>query len=227
ACASGCIPFNIFALNNGDPTALNAIAHAAVPAISQNYAQEKFEHLDVSGGLFNLPAGSVQLAGGVSHRTEYTHSYVDPLLTIDPASGTCVLGSQCSSPLQGGYNVREVYAEAFFPIFKDMPFVDALNVTLGDRYSKYSDFGSTNNWKAALEYRPIDDLLLRATASKIFRAPTVANVFGAPASSAPSLSSDPCEYHAGGTSTASNPACHGVPATGGFINQDVAHPEIG
>ena len=225
--ATGCTPFNIFALNNGDPGALAAIAKAAVPAISQNFAQEKYEHLDVSGGLFNLPAGTVQLAGGVSHRTEYTHSYIDPLLTIDPTTGTCTLGSQCSSPLQGGYSVKEIYAEAFFPILKDMPFVKALNLTLGDRYSKYSDFGSTNNWKAALEYRPIDDLLLRATVSKIFRAPTIGNIFGAPVSSAPSLNHDPCDYAAGQPSTSSNPACRGVPATGGFTNVDVAnHTQI-
>src|SRR5262249_31917075 len=116
-------------------------------------------------------------------------------------------------------------------VFKDMPFVKALNVTVGDRYSKYSDFGSTNNWKLALEYRPIDDLLLRGTVSRIFRAPTVANVFGSPASSAPALSSDPCDFidptqtsASPGTTPnphASNPACRGVPAVGTFQNVDV------
>ena len=221
--APGCTPFDIFALNTGNAGAAAAIAKAAVPAISQSFAQEKFEHFDVSGGLFNLPAGTVQLAGGVSHRTEYTHSYIDPLLTIDPTTGNCVLGSQCSSPLQGGYSIKEIYAEAFFPIFKDMPFVKALNLTVGDRYSKYSDFGSTNNWKAALEYRPIDDLLLRATVSKIFRAPTINNIFGSPVSSAPSLSHDPCDFAGTGANpNASNPACRGVPATGPFQNVDVA-----
>jgi outer membrane receptor protein involved in Fe transport len=222
---SGCTPFNIFALNNGDPGALAAITSVAVPAISQTFSQEKYEHFDASGGLFNLPAGTVQLAAGASHRTEYVHGYVDPLLTIDPATGNCTLGSQCSSPLQGGFSVKEYYAEAFFPVFKDMPFVKALNITLGDRYSKYSTFGSTNNWKAALEYRPIDDLLLRATVSKIFRAPTVGNVFASPVSSAPAITSDPCDFIAPTPSApnpnASNPACKGVPATGTFQNVDV------
>ena len=225
--AAKCTPFNIFALNNGDPGALAAIQQAAVPAITQTYLAEKFEHLDVSGGLFNLPAGTVQLAAGASHRTEYQHSVVDSLLTIDPATGNCTLGSQCSSPLQGGFNVKEYYAEAFFPVFKDMPFVKALNITLGDRFSKYSTFGSTSNWKAALEYRPIDDLLMRATVSKIFRAPTVANVFQSPISSAPQLTSDPCDFTAPTPTTpnpnASNPACKGVPALGSFHNVDVAN----
>ena len=63
------------------------------------------------------------------------------------------------------------------PILKDVPFVHSLNIDIGDRYSKYSNFGSTNNWKVAIEYRPIEDLLLRGTVSKVFRAPTPTNLF--------------------------------------------------
>src|SRR5690348_2101314 len=148
----------------------------------------------------------MQLAAGVDYRKEYTHSFVDPVLILDPTTGTCTLGSQCSSPLQGGYTVKEAYAELYIPILKDLPFIHALNVTLGDRYSKYSTFGSTNNWKVGVEYRPIDDLLLRGTVSTVFRAPNIGDVFGAPISSAPLLSADPCDHI-----TVANPACANVP----------------
>ncbi|MDR2012588.1 MAG: TonB-dependent receptor [Rhodanobacter sp.] len=217
---SGCTPFNPF--NQYDPASAAGFKAAAVPAISQYYNQERDEHVDLSGGLFDLPAGTLQLAAGVSHRSEYQNQIIDPLLLIDPSTLNCVLGSQCSSPLQGGYTVREAYAELFVPVLKDLPFVRALNVTLGDRYSKYSTFGSTNNTKIALEWRPIDDLLLRGTVSQVFRAPTVSNVYGAPISDAPSLSFDPCDYAGGANPNASNPACKGVPTTGGFTNTDVA-----
>ena len=63
------------------------------------------------------------------------------------------------------------------PILKDVPFANALNLTVGDRYSKYSNFGSTNNTKFAIEYRPIEDLLLRGTVSKVFRAPTITDLY--------------------------------------------------
>jgi outer membrane receptor protein involved in Fe transport len=221
---TGCTPFNIFALNNGDPGALAAIKGAALPAQNTFLSIEKYEHLDVSGGLFDLPAGTVQLAGGVSHRTEYSRSQADSLLEIDPATGGCVLGSQCISGLQGGYNIREAYAEVFVPILKDIPFFHALNLTLGDRYSKYSTIGSTSNWKVALEWRPIEDVLLRGTVSKVFRAPTILNIFGAAAASAPTLDSDPCDYAGTGANpNAGNPACRGVPATGPFQNRNVAN----
>jgi outer membrane receptor protein involved in Fe transport len=134
----------------------------------------------------------------------------------NPETNTCALGSGCSAHLQGGYSVKEAYAELFIPILKDLPFAHALNVTLGDRYSKYSTFGSTNNWKVAVEYRPIEDLMLRGTISSIFRAPTIGDVFGPPTVGGTALGSDPCDHI-----TVANPACVGVPLDGSFVDDQV------
>jgi len=135
--------------------------------------------LDVNGTLFDLPAGSVGLAAGANYRKFYQRQYADTVSITDPVTGTCPAGSSslCNAPFTGGYNVKEAYVEGFVPILKDLPFVHSLNVTLGDRWSKYSTFGSTNNWKVALEYRPIEDLLLRGTVSKVFRAPNTTELF--------------------------------------------------
>jgi outer membrane receptor protein involved in Fe transport len=101
--------------------------------------------------------------------------------------------------------VKEAYAELLIPVLKDVPFAHSLNIDLGDRWSKYSNFGSTNNWKAAIEWRPIDDLLLRTTVSKVFRAPSPTNLFAGPAQDAPTAI-DPCAGH---PELASNRACQG------------------
>jgi outer membrane receptor protein involved in Fe transport len=93
---------------------------------------------------------------------------------------------------------------------KDLPFVHSLNIDLGDRYSKYSLFGSTNNWKVALEYRPIEDLLLRGTVSKVFRAPLLTDVYRGPGGSSPAAT-DPCNNLAAGQT---NAACQFI--TGPF-----------
>ncbi|NII11962.1 TonB-dependent receptor plug domain-containing protein [Oleiagrimonas sp. C23AA] len=214
--ASGCTPFNPFDLS--DPNSVAALQAAAVPAISNQLAIERIYRAEANGGLINLPAGTAQLALGVSYRKEYTNAMVDPLLKIDPTTGNCTLGSQCSSPLSGGYNVKEAYGELFVPVLADMPGVYSLNVDIGDRYSKFSTFGSTNNTKFAVEYRPIQSLLLRGTVAEVFRAPTISDVYGAPISDAPKLSSDPCDGYTGG----GNPACVGVPTDGSFTNTDVA-----
>jgi len=43
----------------------------------------------------------------------------------------------------------------------------------------------SNNWKIGVEYRPIDDLMLRGTVTTVFRAPNIGNIFASPTSSAP------------------------------------------
>src|SRR5262249_21913199 len=155
------------------------------------YQSKEFQ-ATVNGALFSLPAGDIQAAFGANYRKEYLNAQVDPLTSqsFGVVNGiptiTCPGPSSiCSSPAQGGYNVKEAYVELLAPLLKDVPFATALNLTIGDRYSKYSDFGSTNNWKAAIEWRPIQDLLLRGTVSKVFRAPTPTNLFAGPSTDAP------------------------------------------
>lgn len=217
---AGCTPFNGFNPYSPEQSAiLNSIA---APALTNVWQQERIQRIDFNGGLFDLPAGTVQLAIGGNYRKEYTNNTVASDLTINEATGSCTLGSQCSSHLNGGYNVKEAYGELFIPVLKDLPFINSLNVTLSDRYSKYSTFGSTNNPAIGVEFKPIEDLLLRANYNKVFRAPTVSDVFGAPISDAPKLGRDPCDYSGATNPNASNPACAGVPTSGGFADPDVA-----
>ncbi|MGH8113123.1 MAG: TonB-dependent receptor plug domain-containing protein [Rhodanobacteraceae bacterium] len=222
---SQCTPWDPFNLYS--PSAKAVLSSNSAPSIANSWYIARTEHADVSGGLLDLPAGTVQLAAGVSHNSQYANNTVGPLLLISgPPLYTCALGSQCAAHTQGGYSVKEAYAEAFIPVLKDVPFIGALNVTLGERYSKYSDVGSTNNWKFAMEWRPISDLLVRGTVTSVFRAPTITDLFAPPSSSAPFLDSDPCDFVAPTPTTrnpnAGNPACVGVPATGTFIDNNVA-----
>ncbi len=224
---SSCTPWDPF--NTNAPSTL-AILHnpqvAGLTATNNIFSLARLYHFDAHGALVDLPAGPAELAVGASYRTLYQGGANDPGLLIDPATGTCTIGSSCTGPaVRGGFNVKEAYAELLIPLLKDVPFVHALNVTLGDRYSKYSDFGSTNNWKIGLEYRPTSDLLLRGTVSSVFRAPTVQDIYGNPFVNGNPLHSDPCEFTAPTPTTpnphASNPACVGVPALGTFINDAV------
>ncbi|HZX90105.1 MAG TPA: TonB-dependent receptor, partial [Rudaea sp.] len=183
-----CTPFNIFAVT--DPNTVAAFDAASGNAFTNTVYVERSVVAEVNGNLFDLPAGTVQLAGGVSYRKQFGQVIPDAIEVPDEA-GVCDIGTGCVSALSGGYNVKEAYAEVLIPILKDVPFANALNLTLGDRYSKYSNFGSTNNTKVAVEWRPIEDLLLRGTVSKVFRAPTISDLFQGTASDAPQAF-DPC-----------------------------------
>ena len=207
---ANCTPIDIF--NASDPNTIAALDAAKINPFLTFLYQMKSAEASVNGSLFSLPAGDVQLAVGGTYRKEYVDDQVDPLIntTFSTPGGALQLNcagpsSVCTSPVQGGFNVKEAYAELLVPILKDVPFIHSLNVDIGDRYSRYSNFGSTNNWKIALEYRPIEDLLLRATVSKVFRAPTATNLFAGPTSDAP-VATDPC---AGVAGVSSNKACQG------------------
>jgi outer membrane receptor protein involved in Fe transport len=209
--AGDCTPIDIF--NQSDPTTRAILDSAKISPFTTTLYQTKSVEGTVNGSLFSLPAGDIQLAVGGLYRKEYLNGEVDPV--INTTYGTDVNGapslicpgpnSICTSPAQGGYSVKEVYAEVLLPILKDMPFAHSLNLDIGDRYSKYSNFGSTSNWKVALEYRPIEDLLMRATVSKVFRAPTATNLFAGPVGDAPTAA-DPC---ADNPQFSGNRACQG------------------
>ena len=209
AAAGKCVPINLFNIN--DPNTIAALNAAKIsPFTHLTYQMRQYE-AGVTGTLFELPAGAMQLAAGGSYRKEYVNFATDPLITTNAINNNGNLnficsgpGSICTSPQNGGFNVKEAYAELLIPVLKDLPFVHSLNVDLGDRYSKYSDFGSTNNWKLAIEYRPIEDLLVRGTVSKVFRAPTATDLFRGPGGDSPTAT-DPC----GAAGVASNPACQG------------------
>ncbi len=211
----GCTPVNAF--NLGQTQA--GLQATGIQSFATGLSTEKVESLDANGGLFDLPAGPMQLAVGLSHREEYTHNTQDQLATLNPDGSCAIISSQCSSSVAGSYSVKEAYAELLTPILKDMPFANSLNLILGDRYSKYSNFGSTNNWKVAIEYRPIQDLLLRGSVADIFRAPTVTNIFAGPGITADIIASDPCDHYTGNPS---NAACAHVPTDGSFTNESSA-----
>ncbi len=211
--------FNPFDINT--PGSVAAIKGADVVAPSNAYTIEKTWHAGINGEVVSLPAGAVQLAVGAEYRTEYQRTIPAPQLVIDPTTGTCALGSQCLSAVQGGYNTKEIYAEAFVPILSGMTGVQSLNLTVGSRYSKIQTFGSTNNFKFALEWKPIDDLLVRGTMEDVFRAPNLTELYTS-ASDAPFIHTDPCTGFTG--APAGSPlalACQYVPPNGTFQNTSV------
>lgn len=213
---AGCTPWDTFNLQN--PTSLATVndPDETHPAMIHSLTVERIKHASLSGGLFDLPYGTVQLAVGLDWRSEYSRSEVDPALLSD-LNGQCQFGSQCASPLRGGYSVHEAYAEVFIPVLGDLPGVQEFNIDLGFRHSDFSNFGSTNNSKIALEYRPTSNLLLRGTVAEVFRAPTIGNIYGQPRKFGSRLNSDPCDHL-----TAANPACPNVPTDGSFVNDTVA-----
>ncbi|WP_229804744.1 TonB-dependent receptor [Paludibacterium paludis] len=122
--------------------------------------------LKFSKELFELPAGAVATAIGFEARHEKLDSKIQSIAQYAQGSGIAD-----SKSTKGGRTVTALYAEADVPIIKN------LDLQLAARYDRYTDFGNTFNPKVALKYLPMPQVMLRASASKGFRAPTLYDIY--------------------------------------------------
>ncbi|MFS1422328.1 TonB-dependent receptor domain-containing protein [Shewanella sp. 10N.286.48.B5] len=185
----GCTPLNIF----GTPGSADEISPEMLQYISGDYnttetGQNKQEVLQaiVSGDLFDLPAGSVGFALGWEDRKE-SGSYTPDSLILQ---GTTTAGSAVGT--QGGYDVQEFFGELIVPVLSDLPFAHKLDIEAAVRYSDYSTFGDNTSAKVGVKWMPIDTLMVRATLSDAFRAPTTSDLYGGAATGFPEAI-DPCD----------------------------------
>ena len=200
---------NIF--NQGDP-AVGALLRAGVQTpvyiMTQATKQAQF---DVSGDLWDLSAGSMQLSAGALYRQQSMNYTVSPFAILDPVTTTCqILQEACGSPGRGSFNVKELYAETLIPLLANQPWAYSLNLDLGIRSSDYSTTGTTTNKKIAIEWRPIADLLIRGTISEVFRAPNLDELYDGRTLVQPTLN-DPCVGLTAGELAQHPVACQFVP----------------
>lgn len=125
----------------------------------------------LSGQPFSTWAGKVDIAVGTDFRwEEQVTSYVDPL------SQANALGTLNSSATNGGFNVKEAFAEVNVPLL-DITDVLKLEINGAARYSDYSTSGGIWSWKTGGTLRVANDLLLRAVYSRDIRSPNITEYF--------------------------------------------------
>ncbi|QBF82050.1 TonB-dependent receptor [Shewanella maritima] len=115
----------------------------------------------IVGDLFDMPAGSVGMAVGFEHRKEELSDTPDELFKRGEIFGTE------ATEAAGSRDQTSVFVEFAVPV------LESLEAQLAARYENYSDFGNTTNPKVALRYTPLDNLTLRASWGKAFRAPSL------------------------------------------------------
>lgn len=76
--------------------------------------------------------------------------------------------------LDGGYDVREAFAEFLIPLVANKPVVDSLATSLAWRWADYTGSGSIIAWKGGLDWQVNDMLRVRTTVSRDVRAATLA-----------------------------------------------------
>ncbi len=200
---------NIF--NQADP-AVGALLKKGVDTPVYIFTQStKQAQFDVGGELWDLPAGPIQLSAGALYRKQSMNYTVSSFAVLDPVTTTCqILQEACGSPAHGSFNVKELFAETLIPLLSDQPWAHSLNLDLGIRTSNYSTTGTTTNKKIAIEWRPIEDLLVRGTISEVFRAPNLNELYDGRTLVQPTLN-DPCVNRTAAELAQHPVACQFVP----------------
>lgn len=220
AVIAGCIPADFF--QEYDPNVDNQAAAFArlAPLVHDRYETTlKSYSFNITGDLMYLPAGVLGVAAGYEHREETSETVPDSVRVNGLISGNN------SQPVFGSVSVDEFYAEAVVPLLADMDYINSLELSLGVRYSDYSTFGDTTNGKIGLQWRPVDNILVRSTYADVFRAPTINDLFGGQNDSAESYS-DPCNgvTTAEGQDANVDAACQNVVRDGSFQQGDSQLP---
>jgi iron complex outermembrane receptor protein len=190
AVIAGCTPINFF--NQPDPTTAEGQAQIAalqalqLPVRDNTDTSLKNFTINFSGDVMDLTAGTMSAAFGLEHRRQSLKFAPDAVKYISDDPFGCGISSEsCADPTKGDTKTTEVYGELYIPVLDNLAF------TLGSRWSDYDTFGDTVNSKLGVEWRAIDDLLIRATYAEVFRAPTINDLFQGARITNP-VYSDPC-----------------------------------
>lgn len=194
--SNGCVPANIFGPGN--------LSAAAADYIRLNLHEDDSTTQFIAGGFvsgdlpFNMPwAGKPgAFVVGLEYRKETSKARPDQNL-IEGNS----IGFGSSTPIDAQYDVKEAYAELKLPIVSDVAFARELNLEAGVRYAKYKNrvktLGVGNSysnwsWKVGGDWKPVDDLRIRAMYQRAVRAPNI-NEIGQPKTpSTGDATFDPC-----------------------------------
>ena len=209
-CTGACVPLNLFGgLGTITPAMLNYIEFDEHDKSKQEIADGS---INLTGSVFDLPAGPLGVAVGYEHRYQKGSFTPDPIVSAGFGSDIAAL------PTTGDFNADEVYGEFSVPVVKDLPLLRKLDASFAVRYSDYSTSGSQATIKGGLNWKPVQDLLLRGSYSEGYRAPSIGELFGS-ASRADAVVDDPCSSDSSSqvnrknsSVVAGNCAAQGVPA---------------
>lgn len=186
--AKGCVPINVYGLNSDGSS---KISQEAVDWLQTTMTRDSKQTMqvaaaNVSGSLFTLPAGPVQVSVGAEYRKESSREDFDPLTNAARNGYVQLLDTK------GDFDVKEAYGEIVIPLLSDMPFIKNLSLRGAARISDYSTVGSVKAWNLGGEWSPVEDIRFRGVYAHAVRAPNIGELFAAPASGIITIT-DPCQ----------------------------------
>jgi iron complex outermembrane receptor protein len=199
-CTGSCVPFNLFGGQAGVTKDMyNYVdfrAHNIQQAVVRDY------NANIGGSFFNgWYAGPWGLAAGYEYYEQDGFFEPDAIISAGNTDGNV------AQPTNGKIKTNAEYGELSVPFAHDLPGAKELGIDIAERWSQFKWHGTGNlstggtgpaggsahssTGRVTLKYRPVSQLLLRASWSQGFRAPSVSELFSGAADSYEQLK-DPC-----------------------------------
>ena len=171
AMAAGCVPLNMFGEGSISPEAADYIR--ANPEINTEIEQVNVLGY-IAGDLFEMPAGKVSSVFGFEYRKDS-----QDVSTNVPEGGVTF---NYVPDFKGAISVSEVFAEAAFPLLRDVVGAKSLTAEVSGRIGQYDldNVDVVQSYKIGLVWEAIEGYAFRANWSTAQRAPTITEAMSPP-----------------------------------------------
>lgn len=180
---SGCVPVNFF----GGPGSITQemLNYLSVDTNDIIRSHTAIWNGSVSGNLFQMNGGMAQAAVGFETRRERYAYTPDSAVVLRSVTGNSGEGTA------GAKGVDSIFGEIYLPIFDGARLANLLDLTVGIRNDNFDTFGSETSAQVGLRWKPVQDVLLRATWAQSFREPSISDLYSGMRDSFPGAT-DPC-----------------------------------
>ncbi len=136
-----------------------------------SYKQDTVEAY-ITGDVFDLPAGPLATAVGVSYQTDYLRD-TPGFHTLSGNSW----GLSASGITAGRGTTTAAFAELQIPLIRYVPFIEALDLTASARHTRVSTYGDGNTFKLSANWNIGHGFRVRASRGTSFRAPALFELY--------------------------------------------------
>ena len=173
-----CVPYNIFQAGGVTQGALD---YLSTPGFQRGLIQETVAHVDatISGDEYGWRVPWAEDGVGVNVGAEYRRERLDFRVDDVFSSGDIAGSGGPTLPVEGQFDVRELFAEVQLPIVQHN-FIEDFTVSAGYRFSNYhvaDNSFNTDTYKIQAELAPIPDIRLRGSYNRAVRAPNIVELF--------------------------------------------------
>ncbi|WP_374348841.1 TonB-dependent receptor domain-containing protein [Phenylobacterium sp.] len=184
--AAGCAPLNLFGSGAPSKAALN---YVGVTFKSDFTIEQTVYEGNFGGDIIDLPAGPLGFNVGFEHRKESSDFQPNEPQRLGIGRSAAI------TALSGEFDTTEYYGEALVPVLGgDWSFLGGRSLELEGAYRwiDNSQSGTDKAWSYGLRWKPVDDLMIRASKSRSFRAPAIVELF-LPSATSFMTATDPCD----------------------------------